>query len=472
MSGGGASDLLDPHRSSSTIDYARVTNLFERLAARDHHWNTVPSLGTEFIPNATGDQMVVKLRSGVTFHDGKPLTAEDVIYTYQSILNPKTGAADNALFQPFIDRMEAVDPLTVRFTFKFPFFDFMDFAADANAGIVPVGFNPQKPIGTGPFKYQSFTPGQQSVFTRNENYWGTGPDGQRLPYVDSLVIIDIPTDASRVNALVTGVVDAIDTVPYALIPSIQSNSSVHLLSSPTASWYPITMRVDRPPFNDVRVRQAFKLICDRPQVITEAYGGRATLGNDLYAIQDPLYDHSIPQRVQDIEQAKSLLKQAGRSGLTVNLVTAPIEAGVVQSCVVYAEQAKAAGVNVVITKLPNTTFYNSQYLYRLFSVDWWSTNTFVANTALSCGPSAPYNDTQWYNAAFNKLYYELVGTNDSARRQEIAAKMQGQLWNESGWIIPGQPGSVDAYSTKVTGFVPDIGGYSLSYWDFKVVSFV
>ena len=203
-----------------------------------------------------------------------------------------------------------------------------------------------------------------------------------------MTIIDLTDDSARVNALVSGAVDAIDSVPYALIPSVQANTNLQALISQTGNWYPITMRVDRAPFNDPRVRQAFKWIVDRPQMIKEAYGGRARLGNDLFAIDDPVYAHGSLQRQQDIEKAKFLLKQAGHDGLTVNLVTAPIENGVVESCVVFAQQAKAAGVNVQLTKLDNTTFYNNQYLQRMFSVDWWDAETFLSGVAYTLIPTA------------------------------------------------------------------------------------
>jgi peptide/nickel transport system substrate-binding protein len=470
VSGGGGSDTLHVYRGATNADSARLVQMYEWLAERDHDYKLKPFLGTEFTPNAAGDEMTVKLRQGVTFHNGKPFTAEDVIFSFKMLLDPKVRAGLQSLYAPFLDPsgMEALDTHTVRFKFKRPFNDFMDFVAVApNAGIVPVGYDPNNPVGTGPFKLESFTPGQQSVFTRNEDYWGEGP------YVDSVTIINLTDEAARVNALVSGAVDAIDSVPFPLLPSVQSNSNLVPLISKTGNWYPITMRVDRAPFNDVRVRQAFRLIVDRPEVVQRAYGGQAQLGNDLFSQPaDPLYNHDLPQRVQDIEQAKFLLKQAGQEGLTVQLVTAPIQNGVVNSCVVFAEQAKEAGVNVQLTKLDNTTFYNDQYLQRTFSVDWWTTNSFLVTCAYSCVPDAVFNDTHWDDPQFTKLYYEVLATQDPELKQEIANEMQKQLWNEGGELIPGLPNGIDAFSKKVTGFVPDRSGIALSGYRFKQVSFV
>src|SRR5579862_7964381 len=206
LSGGGGTDMLDPQKASTNPDLARARNLFDLLADRDHQFRIVPALGTDFVSNAKGDEMVVKLRPGVRWHDGKPFTSADVVFSYRRMLSRQVGASQLALLGPIIDSVDALDPLSVRFRFKLPFYDFEDFASNLECAVVPVDFDPMHPIGTGPFKYQSFTPGQQSVFTRNDDYWGAdiGFLGSTGPYVDSLVITDISDDAARVNAVVSG----------------------------------------------------------------------------------------------------------------------------------------------------------------------------------------------------------------------------------------------------------------------------
>ena len=153
-------------------------------------------------------------------------------------------------------------------------------------------------------------------------------------------------------------------------------------------------------------------------------------------------------------------------------MTAEIENGVTESCVVFAQQAKAAGVNVQISKVTPTVLYNSQYLKRAFSVDSWPTLSFFVDTAYSCGPGASFNETHFNNPQFNKWYYQLLATNNVSLQKEIASEMQKMLWNEGGEIIPGLVNQVDAYSRKVTGFVPDKTGWALTHFDFRLVSFV
>ena len=182
--------------------------------------------------------------------------------------------------------------------------------------------------------YESFTPGQQSVFKKFPNYWQSG-----RPYVDQLTIIDFTDDTARVNALLGGQVDAIDNLPTGQIAQVQGNSQLKVLISHTGQWQPFTMRVDQAPFNDVRVRQAMRLIVDRPQMVEQVLSGQGRIANDMYAPFDPGYPTHLPQRHQDLEQAKSLLKAAGHAGLTVQLTTAPVFQGVVQAAQVFAQQA-------------------------------------------------------------------------------------------------------------------------------------
>src|SRR5262249_1182692 len=162
------------------------------------------------------------------------------------------------------------------------------------------------PVGTGPFKYKSFEPGRESVMERFENYYD--PAGKAK--ADTLTLLDLPDESARYNALLGGQVDLIENVPLAQFEGLKSNSKFVVSSVPTAEWNPIYFRVDLPPFNDVRVRQALRLSIDRQQILDSVFFGQARIGNDVFGRDDPDRDNSLV-RHQDIEQAKSLLQQAG-----------------------------------------------------------------------------------------------------------------------------------------------------------------
>ena len=165
--------------------------------------------------------------------------------------------------------------------------------------------------------------------------------------------------------------------------------------SETGAWQPFTMRVDQAPFDDKRVRQAMRLIVDREQMIQQALSGQGRVANDLYSPFDPAYNKDLAQREQDLEEAKSLLKQAGQSDLRVELVTAPVFQGLVEAAQVLAEQAKGAGVAIKVRKVDSGTFYGDNYLKWGFAQDFWFTRTYLGQVAQGSLKNSPFNETHW-----------------------------------------------------------------------------
>ena len=250
--GGGAKDSIDAHSATADTDIVRISALFEPLAQPSADFKTIEMVLAESVEPLNGDAGVwdIRLRSGVEFHNGKTLSADDVIYSLKRITDPKnplTGAASIG----YINRngIKKMDALTVRVPLTIKNSAFLADVGQYFNGIVPVGYDPKAPVSTAAWKFQSFTPGQQSVFVKNPNYWQKGK-----PLADQLTIIDFTDDTARVNALLSGQIDLADTVPTEQITQIQGNSSLTLLNNPSGVWLPITMRVDQAPFNDVRVR--------------------------------------------------------------------------------------------------------------------------------------------------------------------------------------------------------------------------
>ena len=303
--------------------------------------------------------------------------------------------------------------------------------------IVPVDWDPNKPNGTGPFSITSFSP-QQTIFERYENYWN-----QPLPYVDKVVLSEYADITAQVNALLGGQVDTISLITSNEIASLESQGK-KLVISPGGGMNPFTMNTQVAPFDDVRVRQAMRLIIDRPQMLDLVFKGNGTLGNDVFSRWDPAYDTTIPQREQDIEQAKSLLKQAGQEGLTVELVTADIAMGVVSSAQVFAEQAKAAGVTVNVRKTTVTDFFGPEYLKYPFAFDYWGFQYYLPQVQSELLPTSPYWETHWDDPRTQKLYKEALATPDEAKRAEICHEMQLIDHEEGGLMIPFFPPVIDA----------------------------
>jgi peptide/nickel transport system substrate-binding protein len=467
--GGGAKDTIDAHLPVADPDIMRCWNLYEPLAVRPPSFGPLEMMVAESIEPEHGktDSWVVKIRPGIEFHNGKTVTADDVVFSLNRILdpkNPKVGAASIGYID--IKNVKKISSSQVRIPLKFANAGFLDDLGQYFNAIVPVGYNPAKPVGTGAFMYESFTPGQQSVFKKFPNYWQHGK-----PYVDQVTIIDFTDDTARVNALLGGQADAIDNLPTGQIQQIQGNSSFKVLISHTGQWQPFTMRIDQPPFSDVRVRQAMRLIVNRPQMVEQVLSGQGRVANDLYAPFDPAFNSTLPQRSQDIAQAKSLLKAAGHADLAVQLVTAPVFNGVVQAAEVFAQQAAAAGVKVSLRKLDTGTFYGPNYLKWTFAQDFWATREYLPQVAQGSLPSSPYNETHWGAGKFSTLINQARAEADETKRIAILHEAQQMEYTQGGYIIPYFSNQIDAYSSKLGGFVEAKSGFPLGNYWFKNVGF-
>jgi peptide/nickel transport system substrate-binding protein len=465
MTGGGSSDTLDAQALVSLPDQARILQLYNSLVEFDLDAKLKMSLAEEITPNAAATEWTVRLRPGIEFHNGKLLTADDLIFSFQRIMNPKSpkpGAAQLSLLD--YKRLKKIDNRTVRFPFTSPFSPFVQLLADYYYFVVPVGYDPQRPVGTGPFKYKSFTPGQQSVFVRNDRYWESG-----LPYVDEVIISDFTDETSQINGLLSGQVDAIESLSATSVSALQSQGQKVLISK-TGSYTPITMRVDVAPFNDVRVRQALRYVIDREQMLKLVFGGYGQIGNDLFSLYDPDYDHGIPQRTQELDRAKALLKSAGHSGLHVSLTSSPIAAGVTLCAQVFAEQARGAGITVDIQSVTPTDMFGLNYLKWPFAFDTWPAIYFLTNVGEGQVPGSPYNESHFSNPRFTQLYNQALRTVNPVTQREIIHEMQTIYWNEGGYIIPYFTPAIDAHSPKLQGVTPG-RELSLSNFGFKTFWF-
>ena len=467
--GGGAKDTIDAHRPTADPDIMRVWNLYESLAVRTPDFSELEMLLAESIEaGKTPKVWTVRLKPDLTFHNGKPVTADDVIFSIRRIIDPKdpkVGAASIG----YIDEkgLKKLDDRTVRIPLEFANSAFPDDIGQYFNSIVPTDYDPKNPVGTGPFKYKSFTPGQRSVFTKYPDYWETGK-----PFVDELVIIDFPLDTARVNALLGGQVEAIDNLPAAQLSSVKANQNLRVLASKTGAWQPFTMRVDASPFDDVRVRQAFRLIVDRKQMVQQVLSGEGRVANDLYAPYDPVFASDLPQREQDLEKAKALLKQAGRENLTVELVTAPVFQGIVEAAQVFVQQAKGAGVNVKLRKVDSGTFYGDNYLKWTFAQDFWATRVYLTQVAQGDLPNSPFNETHWKEPRFVDLIQQARAELDDNKRKDILHEAQEMQYDQGGYIIQYFSNIIDAHSAKVGGFVEAKCGFPFGNYWFKNIGFL
>jgi len=474
LTGGGSTDTLNPfYGGISAIGTARAQQLYQPLVQLANNAQLQYVLAEEIVPNGSTANWTIRLKKGVTFHNGKPFGADDVIYTLKTILNPKAPLGGALVLSPVkVNELKKVDNLTVEVPMSIPFGSFPEQLAAFwyFLYIAADGWKQgDKPNGTGPFVYKSFTPGQQSVFVRNKNYWKA-----ELPYVDSVTILDFQDPTAVLNALTSNVIDCTGQLTGTQMRVLQSTPGVKTLPSQTGAIQPFTMRVDKAPFNDVNVRQAFRTLINRPEFIATTLDGYGTLASDVTSPYDPDFDHGL-HREQDLGLAKHLLKKAGYDNdLKVTLDTSlAISSSALSMATVFKQQASAVGVTVNLNQVSASDFFGPNYYTKVpFAQIYYDYSPYLSQVAQTFLPTSPFLETHFNNPQYTKLYYEANKTENTSVRRELEYEMQKIDFNEGGYIIPCFVDSLDAYSTSLVGYEKGEVGEPLGNFNFEDYSFV
>jgi peptide/nickel transport system substrate-binding protein len=470
---GGQEENLFPGTSVGTPDFVRDYTLYNLLFYLGENITPlVPGLALSAEPNKDATVWTFKLRDGVLWHDGKPFTADDVVYNFQALWsNPEANFSAGFLtglvnFKQVRkrDRLTVEVPLNVAVA-EFPtIFAYFDFPVVQNGATAKT--TARKPVGTGPFKYVSLAPGRQSVFEANKDYWESGK-----PYVDRLVVDSSFTDNNAIfNALLSGRVNLFPSLPLVTARQQLGSKQVQVLASPFAAQsYMFAMRVDKGHFADNRVRQAFKLLVDRQAMINGAWSGFGTVAHDLLAPGTHYYASDL-QRTHDVEKAKSLFKAAGVLGQTFVLPTSNFLPGMVESSTILAEQAAAAGVKVAVNTTSAATYFTPAggFLTRDFGYEVdQPVGSLLAAYLSEYTLGSPYPDTHWGHqpggAAAEKLISEAIAATDPARAAQLWHECQLQQFNEGGYLVWGNVPYVDAAANNVRGLSTG-AGFSYNNW--------
>ncbi len=466
----GSSETLDVRTPFNFPDFIRIFQLLDPLFFQERHGTMSPGLATEAHPNSDFTVWTLKLRNGVEWHDGKPFTADDVVYTIQNSWGAKSGL-NYGLYSPIIDfkGVRRLDDLTVEIPLLRSIAQFEQLTFTQASHIIQNGTTDfSRPVGTGPFVYKSFDPGSQSVFTGNKNYWRSP-----FPYVDELIIdSSFTADPARLNSLLADNLDIVPSVPPALARAQESSENIVLGNQHGSGFIAVTMRVDEEPFKDVRVRQALKLIPDRETITASALDDFGVPGNDApgNTLQYWASDLEAPH---DPEKAKSLLQAAGQDSLAVKLYTAGVIAGMNETATLYADNATAAGVDVSVVKDDPATYYSEgspggTWPNKQFSINNWiiGQGSLPLFYLSALQKTAPYNETHWNSPKGDKLLDEALAEGNPDAAQDKWHTVQELQHNEGGYILTSALNWVDGYSTKVGGIQTTEAG-PCNYWDFK-----
>jgi peptide/nickel transport system substrate-binding protein len=422
-----------------------------------------PMLALKWSPNSDGSVWTFKLRSGVKFSDGSPMTADDVIYTFQQLAEPKNASNALSTFQGVLSPsgVKKVDAATVEFHLDAPNgnFPYLVSSDNYNAIIVPKGTDFAKWqktfIGTGAFKLKSYAQGSGASFVPNPHYWGTKPllDGTEFKFYSS--------QQPQILALQGGDVDVIGQFVPAGATSLLKNSTYRIIKLNAANHRELSMRCDQAPFTDPRVRQAVAYSLDRKGMVGVLLDGYGSVANDYpFGPRFPSTDTSLPQREQDISKAKQLLSAAGHTSINVTLDTEDYEEIPQLAQVIKADAAKA-GVNIHLNiesqgnYYGKATFGNSDWLDGTMSLvdygDRGVPNVFLNAPLVSGGP---WNAAHFKNKTYDSLVKQYVAALDLQAQRKVAGQIERLLLAQTPIVIPYWIDGLTASTSGVGGLNP------------------
>ncbi|MEJ7668109.1 MAG: ABC transporter substrate-binding protein [Casimicrobiaceae bacterium] len=455
-----AKDTLDPAKQTLSTDYIRGYIYFNGLTRLDGNAVAQPELAAAFEPNPTATEWMFRLRKGVEFHDGKSLTAQDVVYSLMRHKDPAVGSAAKALSEQ-IDSVSADGPGVVRVKLKAAYADLPIMLGTSHFMIVQDGTKDfATAIGTGPFKMKEFAPGVRSIGTRNPNYFKQG-----RPYLDELEFFGIQDKVARVNALISGDVQAITNLSPNAIDEVKGRPELALLATPSSTFTEIVMMVDRKPTDSLDMRLAIKSLLDRERYVKTVLKGYGQLGNDhVVPPNDPLYNKALPQRTVDLDKAKFHLAKAGLANGKLELIVSDAAVGTVEMGQILQQTAARAGLTIDLKREPADGFWSNIWLKRAFYGGQWNARPTV-DILLSLGwmSGAVWNEAQFKDEAFDRLIVQGRSELDPAKRKQIYGEIQKILYDQGGNAVFAFQDFLDGLSAKVKGITPVPIGYLGGY---------
>jgi len=418
----------------------------EYLCFPDPDLTLKPRLATEWSPGASPKEWSLTLREGVKWQDGSPMTADDVVASFQRYTDPKGTASALSSFTGILSKggVEKVDDSTVRFTLDRAYADFPYLVSALNYAtpILPKDYEPgdfrKGGVGTGAYVLEQYTSKRGATFRRNDGYWG------EAPHLDGVEVTYYGEAAPMVLAMQGGNLEMIPGLGFKDAQSLRSQDDIQLFSNPSSSYRPVHLRVDTAPFDKKELRQALALGLDREAIIGSLLGGTAELGNDhAFAPIFPVSPdgEAVPQREQDIEGAKRLLGEAGHEGgLQLELQTLQYE-DIPQLAVLLKEQLKAIGVDLKLNLMTQEAYFgsgdNQPWLEVPMGIVYWASrgapSQLIAPAYLSDGV---WNSAHWKNPEFDQLVQDLDAEVDEGKRTQLARDAATLMQDETPALIP------------------------------------
>ncbi|MGJ4854135.1 ABC transporter substrate-binding protein [Labrys sp. KB_33_2] len=450
MEGGSASDSLDPrtYADSVPISYGyQICNGFVEIG-EDGLPKGELFESWEYKPGAK--EWIFNIRKDVTFHNGKTLDADDAIYSINLHRGDTKSAAKDLLSS--ITDVKKLSANQVQITLSEGNLDLPYNLSDYHVLCVPNGYTDfSKLIGTGAYKLEVFEPGVRVVTKNTGNYWKPGRgnfDGIELQYIQD--------QASRLQAMISGQVDAINRLDAKTMDIVTSSPDVSVVQSKgTGNRFAFVALCDTDPYTNADLRWALKYGMDRKKIVDTVYQGYATIGNDTtISPSHKYYAKDVPQTPYDPEKAAFHYKKAGSPKMELKVSEGAYN-GATDAGLLYQEAIKQAGIDLTVTRVSGDGYWSNIWLKDPFCAVYWggrpNIDLQLSQTFLS---TANWNDTHWKRPEFDKLLISARVESDEAKRAQIYADCQKMIHDDGGMVCYAVGDYLDAYSKKIMGTAP------------------
>lgn len=452
---------LDPRLVQDQGGLAVLGQTGEYLAFSNNKLELEPRIAESWKPNADGSEWTFKIRQGVTFHDGSPVDARDVVASFENLTDPDTGGNALSAFKGVLSPggAKARDASTVVFSLDNPTgnFPYIVSSDNYNAIIIPRDLDPEDWektfMGSAAWKLDNFRQASGVTFLPYANYW----DAQGKPKAERAEIRFYNEEQAEVLALQGGEVDVIAQYSVSGGKALLTNPNVRTVEVRASQHRQVHMRTDKEPFQDKRVRQAVALLINRQAYVQGLLAGKADLGNDSpFAPVYPYSDRSVPQRQQDVAQAKELLVAAGKGdGFSVTLNTHRLQE-LPDLAALIQNDLKQAGINVRLNITDSSQYYDQYWLDSDFGITEYG-HRGAPNVTLTAPLTSKgtWNAAHFENKEFDRAVADFTAALDPGRQRAAAGKVQRMLLDETPVLFP-------YFYFYLSGTKPNVGGVRVS----------
>ena len=420
----GTHTTLDPPFQVTQSDIIVTQHTYDNLVMVQPDMSLKPMLATSWEPNDDLTSYTFHLRQGVKFHHGKDFKAEDVVSTFNRLLDPELDSPARSSLE-VIKEMVILNDHTVRFDLDAPNAFFPESLSLYQGRIVPSDIDAERlaleEFGTGPFTISEHVPGERTVMVRNPDYWDEG-----LPYLDGITVVTILEAATRAEALKSGDVDLIFFMEDKSAGDLEAHAETTVLETASPTYLGLAMDMTVEPFDNELVRRAIQAATDREAIRQSALLGKGSIAHDHpIAPNDPHFASQHVPPAYDTGLAKSLLEQAGYpDGIDLTLVTSPAGAPMVELAVAMKEKAAPAGIRIDIREVPEEDFWSKVWMQEPFTTMWWNGRPPDAALSVTTLSDASWNEARYKNPTLDDLVVKARGQADLEDRKATYAEIQ------------------------------------------------